>query len=492
MSRSIRCNSVVIRTAVAVLGSLLLFGASPAVGAATVGPLMLVSGPSPFASCPDTLGWPSPSITYTNAEVEPFLAVNPKDQNNMIGVYQEDRFGAGGGAHGLIAVTSLDGGATWTRSLPRFGKCAGGTAANGDDYDRNSDPWVSIGGDGIAYFAGGGAAAALTITGVLASTSTDGGLHWSEPVTIQRDNSPDYSIFNDKPAVTADPVKPRTAYVVWERSPTDHPYLSMTTDGGKSWSAGRDLTPQEDNLHTVGNIIAVLPHDGNHGPRTLVDVFHYAKGSFAPDDSFIGLVRSIDGGKTWSGPITITHKVDVIDVDPDTGHPLRTGAEFGGLPSVAVDPGSGTLYVVWADSRFSRGTHNDIALSKSTDGGLTWSTPVKVNQSPPGVTAFTPSVDVLPDGTVGVSYYDLRNNTPDPTTLLTDYFLARSDDGGKRWRETQITPTSFDDTTAPDTPSGFFLGDYQGLANDRDSFKPLFIQTNSGNLDNRTDVWRVR
>jgi Neuraminidase (sialidase) len=60
--------------------------------------------------------------------------------------------------------------------------------------------------------------------------------------------------------------------------------------------------------------------------------------------------------------------------------------------------------VVWEDSRFS-GTHNDIALSKSTDGGLTWSAPQKVNQTPSPVEAFTPMVDVLPDGTVAVTYY---------------------------------------------------------------------------------------
>jgi hypothetical protein len=51
----------------------------------------------------------------------------------------------------------------------------------------------------------------------------------------------------------------------------------------------------------------------------------------------------------------------------------------------------------------------------SGDGGQTWSTPIKVNQTPVlgnlNHQAFTPSVHVLPDGTVGVSYYDFRNNT---------------------------------------------------------------------------------
>jgi hypothetical protein len=218
------------------------------------------------------------------------------------------------------------------------------------------------------------------------------------------------------------------------------------------------------------------------------DVFHYGKGSGLdqPNASLTGVARSTDGGQTWSKPIRISNNPVVNDVDPDTGFPLRTGADIGGgLPDIAADPKSGALYVVWEDSRFS-GTHNDIALSKSTDGGLTWSAPQKVNQTPSPVEAFTPMVDVLPDGTVAVTYYDIRNNTPAPG-LATDYFAAVSHDGGATWAESQITPTSFDDTTAP-VSRGYFLGDYQGLANDGTAFKSFFVQTNS-DTGNRTDAF---
>ena len=60
--------------------------------------------------------------------------------------------------------------------------------------------------------------AAQTMSAILASTSTDGGLTWSEPATIKRDLSPDNFVFNDKESVTADPYHAGTAYVVWDRS----------------------------------------------------------------------------------------------------------------------------------------------------------------------------------------------------------------------------------------------------------------------------------
>src|SRR5512140_1770662 len=65
------------------------------------------------------------------------------------------------------------------------------------------------------------------------------------------------------------------------------------------------------------------------------------------------------------------------------------------------------------------------------------------------------------NGTVAVTYYDIRNNTPAPG-LLTDYFVVHSHNGGATWSESRITPTSFDDETAP-VSRGYFIGDYQGL-----------------------------
>src|SRR2546422_795984 len=89
--------------------------------ATTVGPLVKVSGPSPYATC--TIG--GPGTNYVNAEVEPYVAVNPTNAANIVGVWQQDRW-SNGGAHGLVAGFSFDGGTTWGEMSLPFSACAGG------------------------------------------------------------------------------------------------------------------------------------------------------------------------------------------------------------------------------------------------------------------------------------------------------------------------------------------------------------------------------
>src|SRR5256886_4686219 len=105
---------------------------------AAAGPID-VSGLSPFASC--TVG--GPGTNFVNSEVEPFVALNPAKPSNIVGVFQQDRW-SNGGAHGLVASTSHDGGATWTESWAHFSTCSGGTAANGGNYDPASRPGVTF------------------------------------------------------------------------------------------------------------------------------------------------------------------------------------------------------------------------------------------------------------------------------------------------------------------------------------------------------------
>src|SRR5436190_5568335 len=164
------------------------------------------NGASPFASC-DISGYLFPGeINWVNSELEPWVAVNPTNSSNIIGVYQQDRY-TFGGARGLGAAVSHDGGATWRSTYPHFTTCAGGTAANHGDYQRASDPWVTFSPDGTAYFISGALSfvgdASQTGSAVLVSKATNGGATWSDPVTLVR-NIGDADVapyfFNDKEA----------------------------------------------------------------------------------------------------------------------------------------------------------------------------------------------------------------------------------------------------------------------------------------------------
>jgi photosystem II stability/assembly factor-like uncharacterized protein len=459
--------------------SVLLLGvAAPA--SATVA-LVTVSGPNPYATC--TIG--APGTNFPNAEVEPNVSVNPANTANIVGAWQQDRW-SNGGAHGLVAGFSFDGGKTWGETTLPFSQCAGGAP-----YERASDPWVSFGPDGTAYANAISFDQTTARNAVTAATSTDGGKTWNNLATLQSFDTTQF--FTDKNSITADPVRPGVAYSVWDTltSPNGNPqanlhtqafngpaYLSVTTDGGKSWSTPRIIFNMASRQQTIGNQILV---DRAHG--TLYDFANFIQppnGRTMRDDT-IAFVKSIDGGQSWSDPSTVAEMNDVPVVDPNTGEPVRTGDI---IPEPAIAP-DGTLYVTWQDGAFSGGAFDEIALISSTDGGATWTAPRRVS-APTGRPAFTPSIAVASNGTVGITYYDFRNLAAgNTTTLPTDYWFISSNDGFAA--NTHITGP-FDMKTAP-VAEGFFVGDYEGLATVGTSFHPFFVATNSGDLSNRTDVF---
>jgi Neuraminidase (sialidase) len=223
------------------------------------------------------------------------------------------------------------------------------------------------------------------------------------------------------------------------------------------------------NQFGIGHQIAVVrggPHQGR-----LVDTFMLFHGSGAnKKGQEIAVMVSDDRGVTWSAPSRVSKAMPGFVSDPDDGTPLRTEDI---LPEIGAGP-NGELYIVWQEATLAS-SGSAIALSKSLDGGATWSAPTRVNTRP-DVQAFTPSVEVLADGTVAVTHYDLRFNTPDPATLPTDYWFLHSHDGGATWTEARVTPSSFDHKLAPDA-GGLFLGDYVGLAPAGARFLTMFTKT---------------
>jgi hypothetical protein len=496
------------RGALTIAAVVMLVAALP--GAASVGGKVQVNAAA-FACAPATVA-PDPTATnYPSAEVEPWVAVNPQNPANMLAVWQQDRW-SNFGANGLRAGYTNDAGATWTQTSATFSHCTGGTPGNNGNYERATDPWASFSPDGTGYFM------SLSLQGppdptheMAVARSTDGGATWSSPVTLRKDTSP--NVVNDKNSITADPGNSNYVYAVWTRYVLpnekarglafDNPsaafygptWLARTTDGGQSWEKARviydpatDGQSQGRNDEAFANQIVVLP-DG-----TLVDAFNLVHNDDAHKrrGSKAAVVRSFDKGATWEQSATIVDRMLPVSAsgtrasvtDPTSGAPVRTGAD---IPSIAVDRSNGrtrgNLYMVWQDARFSNMNHDEIAFSRSTDGGDTWSAPKRISTAA-GKPAFTPAIAVSDDGTIAVVYYDFRQDD-NAAPLVTDVWVVTSSNGGATWSEQHVSGP-FDMTNAP-VVRGHFVGDYIGLTAAGQSFHPGWVEATA--LDNVTDVF---
>jgi hypothetical protein len=214
---------------------------------------------------------------------------------------------------------------------------------------------------------------------------------------------------------------------------------------------------------------------GGNGACPVIDpagrYFVFWRDSF--QDS-LWVSRSTDQGQTWS---------------PDRGivamHPLPTpqpgGYRMVNLPSAAAHPLTGELLVVWNDQRLG---DPDILAIRSTDQGLSWSEPVRVNDDPGGETQFFPWVDFDPAGVAHVVWYDRRANGFD-----IDVYVASSTDGGASFGpNVRVTAQSFTPVLPWEGGAVSFIGDYNGIAATLDAVYPFYQDAREGNQD----VWLAR
>ena len=439
--------------------------------------LVRVSGTTPFvAGCAGA----QDGHNFAGVEVEPSVAVDPTNPAHLVGVWQQDRW-TNGGAAGIGAAVSFDGGATWATTTPRFSRCGGGMTVEGGDYARASDPWVTFAADGTVFQIALVFDRATARNAIVASRSNDGGMTWSDPAVVRADDDPD--VFNDKESITGDPVDPGRVYAVWDRLTgqtqpnqpvgTGPTWFARTTDG--AWQPARAIYDPGIDAQTIGNVLAVLP-DG-----TLVDAFDLIRDASTSITAMLAVIRSPDHGLTWSDATVIAPMRGIGVKDPNRDAFIRSGTD---LPQIAVDRASGALYLVWQDA--PPGSDIDqIMLVSSLDGGVTWSAPSVVNGAPRP--AFTPSVAVAADGTVGVTYYDLRDaHLADPDSLRVTPWLATSRDRGRTWSEEPMS-APFDLRPAL-LDSFYFLGDYQGLVALGNDFLALFVEARPYSAD-LTDVF---
>lgn len=425
---------------------------------------------------------------------------------------------------------SNDGGSTWccvSSDPSHLGTLIPGVERlTGGIYDAGGDPAVAFDSQGHVYYSGLGfnrTSPPNTVT-VSKGTFSNSGLTWSAPTFINATTAP--STLNDKEWIAVDS-HPGSAfrdrvYVSWTRfifnahngayvqSPIAFAY---SKDGGATFSAPQLI---------AGN---VLYSQGSHptvGPDGTVYVFWDGATRRATLDS-IWMVKSADGGVTWSKPVAVSPVVDIIPI-------ANTAFRNNSYPSAAVAP-DGTLYVIWSSlmsdatgalcpTRTNSGCHAAVLYSKSTDGGATWSKPVPalptldaatrtaigypVTQpdgtqlsapTPRRVDTLFPAVSISPSGRVYMSAYaaDVVSpwqlcaaGPPPPVGRITcdtlDSYIhnARLD---YVVRDLTTDATSIVSTHPINTRNGFgggFFGDYTDIAAGSDGrFHALWTDSNN-------------
>lgn len=404
----------------------LIVAATVAAVASASSPVVVSGNPSPFATptCAAVdsaqTSQVSSTFNYLNSEVEPMVAVDPTDGSHLVGVWQQDRWNDGG-SNGLVSAYSTSGGSSWTEVPLPFSSCYG---TGGLDYQRASDPWASIGPGKPASFGCAPTAAdcstVYTIsipfdettrrTAVAASVSYDGGATYTHTQTLIADpcsgvqtpgfvcgNSKSF-VLNDKESITADPTQPGFAYAVWDR--------------------------------------LVAP------PASFPGFFRELafKGP-----AFIS--RTTDYGKTWSTPQQI---VTTPSIDQTIGN------------IIVVDPTNGTLYdfFTFIQNFASKGGNrgSTIGFVKSTDHGVTWSSPQTVaaepsfgvvdpnNVDPTTNTAPAPlrTGSGLPEPAISSSgQLYVTWEGADPATGTDQVFITTSTNGGTSWSTPAVVDSAY-------------------------------------------------
>jgi len=380
---------------------------------------------------------------------EPTIAIDPRNPSILVAGSQDLDLQSGccppSGHRWNEYFRSTDGGQTWTATLlPGF---PGDNSKQGKSsplrlYNLTSDPVIAFDRNGNVYFAGvadifsNGTRLVVQSSGFVAKYVNDGADYAGATLISQG---------KDKPWITTDNSGGSfdgNVYVIFDAGLSGKNFGSIfvrSTDHAKTFS---DPILLSDNTEAVSGI--------------TVDPSGITYVAFLGGFGNIPVLKSTDGGLSFSGP-TIAASITPI-FDPFAGNSFRVTT----FPQIASD--NRGVYIVWDD--IGTGKAN-VLLTRSLDHGLTWSTPLTINNSTIGQ-HFFPTIAVSA-GTISIAWYDSRLGTLSNGTITgLDVYYAQSTDGGASFPgNLRVTSVSFNPnlvTTLDFNRGAPFIGDYIQIA----------------------------
>jgi photosystem II stability/assembly factor-like uncharacterized protein len=364
---------------------------------------------------------------------EPSIAIDPRNPLHVVVGYQ----GAG-------SVHSDDGGQTWSAPVdlsPKNYKVSGDVSVTFDTRGHVILCHIAFDKTGTEWYWGHNA----TRNGVYARRSLDGGKSWEpNPVPIIENATAPGVPFEDKPYLLADQSSSSrfsgNVYLGWtEYSLTKSVVLfSRSTDAGQTWSKPLRISTQAGVPR--GHDGGAVGFSGTVGPDgtiyTVWSIGHH-----------IGFTYSKDGGQSFAPSRFITDS-------PAPLFFLVHDGFGGGYPQIGIDPRPRHQRLYLTSSDWRNGDV-DVFCWTSTDGGLSWTRPVRVNNDPihNGKDQYLQWLAVDPvTGASNVIFFDYREDSDKVNVTL-----ARSTDEGRTFQNYFWTSEPFD--MFHESP-----GDYIGVA----------------------------